>query len=247
MGRAGRARRSRRAPACRSRRASRTSPRRARCSTARPASTTPSTWSGPAAAPTSTPRSPSSVSTDPEALFDGIDETPSTRSSPPNRSNAPPLTDDELDAALGGDRRLLRPALPVLRRPRPRHGRSRPRRRRADAACPPAEARLAYRAALVHDVGRFGVPATVWDKPGPLTANEPRTDAAARLLRGADLRPARTVAPDRPAGGDAPRADGRLGLPPRRRRHDALGPAPGARRRRRVQRDDAAASRTGSR
>ena len=37
---------------------------------------------------------------------------------------------------------------------------------------PAAEARLAYRAALVHDVGRFGVPATVWSKPGPLTANE---------------------------------------------------------------------------
>lgn len=37
---------------------------------------------------------------------------------------------------------------------------------------PSGEARLARRAALVHDVGRFGVPGTVWDKPGPLTAND---------------------------------------------------------------------------
>src|SRR5207344_653204 len=33
---------------------------------------------------------------------------------------------------------------------------------------PPTETKLARRAALVHDVGRFGVPGTVWDKPGPL-------------------------------------------------------------------------------
>ena len=28
------------------------------------------------------------------------------------------------------------------------------------------------RAALVHDIGRFGVPGTVWDKPGPLGATD---------------------------------------------------------------------------
>ena len=37
---------------------------------------------------------------------------------------------------------------------------------------PPADVGLAYRAALVHDVGRFGVPGSVWAKPGPLTATE---------------------------------------------------------------------------
>jgi HD-GYP domain-containing protein (c-di-GMP phosphodiesterase class II) len=37
---------------------------------------------------------------------------------------------------------------------------------------PSADTRLLYRAALVHDVGRFGVPAAVWDKSGPLTASE---------------------------------------------------------------------------
>ena len=37
---------------------------------------------------------------------------------------------------------------------------------------PAAEARMTRRAALVHDVGRFGVPAALWDKAGPLTAHE---------------------------------------------------------------------------
>jgi HD-GYP domain-containing protein (c-di-GMP phosphodiesterase class II) len=34
------------------------------------------------------------------------------------------------------------------------------------------EVQLARRAALVHDLGRFGVPAAVWDKPGPLNSRE---------------------------------------------------------------------------
>jgi HD-GYP domain-containing protein (c-di-GMP phosphodiesterase class II) len=37
---------------------------------------------------------------------------------------------------------------------------------------PAADAQLASRAALIHDVGRFGVPGSVWAKAGPLTANE---------------------------------------------------------------------------
>ncbi len=35
-----------------------------------------------------------------------------------------------------------------------------------------AEVQLARRAALVHDLGRFGVPGAVWDKPGPLNSRE---------------------------------------------------------------------------
>jgi HD-GYP domain-containing protein (c-di-GMP phosphodiesterase class II) len=35
-----------------------------------------------------------------------------------------------------------------------------------------AETELARRAALVHDLGRLGVPNTVWDKPGPLSPAE---------------------------------------------------------------------------
>ena len=37
---------------------------------------------------------------------------------------------------------------------------------------PAADAHLAYQAALVHDVGRFGVPGSVLGKPGPLSASE---------------------------------------------------------------------------
>ncbi len=36
----------------------------------------------------------------------------------------------------------------------------------------PDDARLVRRAALVHDLGRFGVPGTVWSKPGPLRATD---------------------------------------------------------------------------
>jgi HD-GYP domain-containing protein (c-di-GMP phosphodiesterase class II) len=36
----------------------------------------------------------------------------------------------------------------------------------------PADVLLARRAGLVHDLGRVGVPNTVWDKPGPLTRAE---------------------------------------------------------------------------
>ncbi|WP_421118615.1 HD domain-containing phosphohydrolase [Aquihabitans daechungensis] len=35
----------------------------------------------------------------------------------------------------------------------------------------PAEATLVRRAALIHDVGRFGVSGTVWDAPGPLSVS----------------------------------------------------------------------------
>jgi HD-GYP domain-containing protein (c-di-GMP phosphodiesterase class II) len=37
---------------------------------------------------------------------------------------------------------------------------------------PRDEVTLARRAALVHDVGRFGVPGSVWDKPGSLTSSD---------------------------------------------------------------------------
>ncbi|MBI2710749.1 MAG: HD domain-containing protein, partial [Actinobacteria bacterium] len=40
------------------------------------------------------------------------------------------------------------------------------------AGLPEAELTTLRRAALVHDIGRNGVPNTIWDKPGPLTAGE---------------------------------------------------------------------------
>ena len=50
-------------------------------------------------------------------------------------------------------------APPTSSRPRPR-----------SCALAPDEATLVRRAALVHDLGRFGVSGSVWAKPGPLTA-----------------------------------------------------------------------------
>lgn len=82
-----------------------------------------------------------------------------------------PLSDDELDAALeaiadfvdlkspwfaGHSRGVADLAAAAARR----------------AGLPAAEVRTLRRAGLVHDLGRSGVPNTIWDKPGPLTAAE---------------------------------------------------------------------------
>jgi HD-GYP domain-containing protein (c-di-GMP phosphodiesterase class II)/DNA-binding CsgD family transcriptional regulator len=40
------------------------------------------------------------------------------------------------------------------------------------AGLPDKDVTLLRRAALVHDIGRAGVPNTIWDKPGPLSASE---------------------------------------------------------------------------
>ena len=40
------------------------------------------------------------------------------------------------------------------------------------AGLPRQDIAAVERAALMHDIGRAGVPARIWDKPGPLTANE---------------------------------------------------------------------------
>jgi HD-GYP domain-containing protein (c-di-GMP phosphodiesterase class II) len=40
------------------------------------------------------------------------------------------------------------------------------------AGLPEADVTALRRAALVHDIGRAGVPNTIWDKPGPLTTSE---------------------------------------------------------------------------
>lgn len=42
----------------------------------------------------------------------------------------------------------------------------------AELQLPDPTARLLHRAALVHDTGRAGVPASIWQKPGPLTTTE---------------------------------------------------------------------------
>ena len=81
------------------------------------------------------------------------------------------LNDHELDAALEavGD-------FTDLRSPS-RAGHSRgvadlAARAAADSGLPPADAVAVRRAGLLHDVGLHGVPATILNKPGPLSASE---------------------------------------------------------------------------
>jgi HD-GYP domain-containing protein (c-di-GMP phosphodiesterase class II) len=111
------------------------------------------------------------VSTDPEALFEGIDTDTVDEVLAADPVDRRPLTDDELDQALEaiGDFCDLRCSFFAG------HARATAELVRGTAELmqmPAADARLAYRAALVHDVGRFGVPGSVWGKSGPLTANE---------------------------------------------------------------------------
>ena len=111
------------------------------------------------------------VSTDPESLFEDLDRDTVDEVLAAEPVERGPLTDDELDEALEaiGDFCDLR--CPFFAG----HARATADLVRGAAELmqmPAADARLAYRAALVHDVGRFGVPGSVWAKPGPLTASE---------------------------------------------------------------------------
>jgi len=117
------------------------------------------------------PRITAAVETRPEELFVGIDENSVDEILEVEPIERPPLTDDALDHALAaiGDFCDLR--CPYFA------GHSRATEGLvADALAllpiPPQEVTLARRAAFVHDVGRFGVPGSVWDKPGPLTASD---------------------------------------------------------------------------
>jgi len=115
------------------------------------------------------PEIAAAVSPDPEALFDGLEADTVDEVLDAEPVARPPLTDDQLDRALEaiGDFCDLR--CPYFAG----HARG-TAELVADAAgllhLPPAEATLARRAALVHDVGRFGVPGSVWDKAGSLTS-----------------------------------------------------------------------------
>lgn len=111
------------------------------------------------------------VSTDPESLFEDLDHDTVDELLSAEPADRGSLTDDDLDRALDaiGDFCDLRCACFAG------HARSTANLVRGAAKAmnlAAADADLAYRAALVHDVGRFGVPGSVWSKPGPLTANE---------------------------------------------------------------------------
>ena len=108
---------------------------------------------------------------DPAALFEGLDDPPVDEFLELAPVERPELTHDELDQALEaiGDFCDLR--CPCFA------GHARGTAELADAAAtllhlPRVEVDLTRRAALVHDVGRFGVPASLWDKPTALSARE---------------------------------------------------------------------------
>jgi HD-GYP domain-containing protein (c-di-GMP phosphodiesterase class II) len=111
------------------------------------------------------------VEPDAEALFEGIDENTVDALLAAEPLPRHPLSDEELDGALEaiGDFCDLR--CPYFAG----HSRGTAELVAAGARVlqlSAAEATLAWRAALVHDVGRFGVPGSVWDKPGPLSASD---------------------------------------------------------------------------
>ncbi len=111
------------------------------------------------------------VSTDPESLFEDLDRDTVDELLAAEPVERGPLTDDQLDQALEaiGDFCDLR--CPFFAG----HARATADLVRAAAEMlqmPSVDAHLAYRAALVHDVGRFGVPGSLWGKPGPLATNE---------------------------------------------------------------------------
>ena len=108
---------------------------------------------------------------DPEALFDCIDDDCIDELLDNEPIERPKLSNDELDGVLAaiGDFCDLRCPYFV--------GHARGTAELAAAAgtalkMKPADVRVLRRAAYVHDIGRFGVPGSVWDKPGPLTSSE---------------------------------------------------------------------------
>jgi len=117
------------------------------------------------------PEIAAAVQSDPDALFAGINEDAAREILDAEPVERAPLGDSELDAALEaiGDFCDLR--CPQFA------GHSRGTAELVSAALDQLgvaapEAQLARRAALIHDVGRFGVPASVWAKPGPLNSRE---------------------------------------------------------------------------
>ena len=89
-----------------------------------------------------------------------------------------------------GDRRLHRSAIAVAGGPFPRRRRALGARRSSTRGCQRTRSTNVRRAGLVHDLGMHGIPATILDKAGPLTAAESERHAPARVLHGADARAA---------------------------------------------------------
>lgn len=108
---------------------------------------------------------------DPHSLFEGIDTGTVDAIFDAEPVERPRLTDDQLDRALEAIGDFCDMRCPYFL------GHSRATADLVEQAARtmslgPDEVTLARRAALVHDVGRFGVPASVWDKPGPLSSGD---------------------------------------------------------------------------
>jgi HD-GYP domain-containing protein (c-di-GMP phosphodiesterase class II)/DNA-binding CsgD family transcriptional regulator len=111
------------------------------------------------------------LETDPEALFEGIDDNTVDEILEAEPIERAVLSDADLDHALEAIGNFCDLRCPYFA------GHARGTAELVDAAAaqlrlPTADSTLARRAALVHDVGRFGVPGSVWDKPGPLTSHD---------------------------------------------------------------------------
>lgn len=111
------------------------------------------------------------VQRDPTAMFRGLEEVEVADVLDLEPVKRPPLTDEELDGALAaiGDFCDLRCAWFA--------GHAAGTARLAEAAAtalglPVEEQRLVRRAALIHDVGRFGVPGQVWARTTALSAHD---------------------------------------------------------------------------
>jgi HD-GYP domain-containing protein (c-di-GMP phosphodiesterase class II) len=117
------------------------------------------------------PEIAAAVEPDPESLFEGLSDDTVDEILDAEPIERLPLSDDELDQvfeAIGDFCDLRCPYFAG-------HSRGTAELVAGAAALlhlPPAEARLARRAAFVHDVGRFGVPGAVWDKPRSLTSSD---------------------------------------------------------------------------
>jgi HD-GYP domain-containing protein (c-di-GMP phosphodiesterase class II) len=117
------------------------------------------------------PQIVAAVCTDPGELFDGIDDDTVDQVLDAEPIERPRLTDEELDRGLEAIGDFCDMRCPYFAG----HSRGTAELVAGAAALlqiPPAEAILARRAALIHDLGRFGVPGSVWDKPGPLTGTD---------------------------------------------------------------------------
>jgi HD-GYP domain-containing protein (c-di-GMP phosphodiesterase class II) len=109
------------------------------------------------------------VERDPHSLFEGLGAETVEEVLACEPVDRPPLTDQQLDAVLEAVADFCDLRCPFFA------GHSRGTAALVATACehlnlPAAEVTLARRAALVHDLGRFGVPGSVWAKRGPLTS-----------------------------------------------------------------------------